>query len=215
MTKFLKNKLLILLEIMRRINVLINMENKVRNADSVEKEYNTGSWLKFKSYIDSIKTSPFTIEDIIFPKNSKNYKIGSSNYSLRVTDSLVVLDEAQYLKFKSKKLASIFDSKDSNILELGCGYGRNLISLRYHGFTGQLYGIDISPTAVKLCNEISDYFKLSITAQVLDIKNIKEDTINKSLFDIVLIYQVLEQLPKDIEAILYNVVHLFPNKKFF
>jgi len=126
-----------------------------------------------------------------------------------------VLDETQYLKFKSKKLASIFSSRDSNILELGSGYGWNLISLRYHGFTGELYGIDISPTAVQLCNEISDHLKLAIKAQVLDIKYIKKDSIDTSLFDIILIYQVLEQLPEDIEAILYNIVHLFPNKKFF
>lgn len=213
--KIVKKKLFFLIEIVRRLNIVINMDNKVRNVDLIEKEYNTGSWLNFNSYFDSIKTAPFTVEDILFPKNSTNYKVNTDIPKLRVTESLVVLDETQYLKFKSMKLASIFSSKDSNILELGSGYGWNLISLRYHGFTGKLYGIDISPNAVQLCNKISDYLKLSIKAQVLDIKYVKKDSIDTSLFDIVLVYQVLEQLPEDIEAILYNIVHSFPNKKFF
>lgn len=61
------------------------------------------------------------------------------------------------------------DKEASRVLDLGCGNGMFLVGLANEGFTGDLTGVDYSPKAVELAQNIAEDNKLSITYKVADL----------------------------------------------
>jgi SAM-dependent methyltransferase len=82
----------------------------------------------------------------------------------------VLTTPEEYLEYKAQKLGSILaEFKGSNILELGCGFGWNLATLRGYGHTGKLIGVEISPTGLNLGKEISEKYNLGIHYEELNL----------------------------------------------
>lgn len=104
------------------------------------------------------------------------------------------------------------ERSDVKVLELGCGLGANLWAVAREGF--RAYGIDIAPTAVKLCKQL-----LSDWGVVADVKvgNMTCLSFPENMFD--LIYEVLSltHLPWSEHSIVWREVYrcLKPGGKFF
>jgi len=54
---------------------------------------------------------------------------------------------------KGNLIKDFIDKKDKNILDLGCGSGRNFSSLIESGFKGKIYGVDFSQEMIKYVAE--------------------------------------------------------------
>lgn len=81
-------------------------------------------------------------------------------------------------------------AKNSRILEIGCGYGKNLLALREAGYQN-LLGIDISPDQVAYAREHLD-LPMVEQADLFDFLGSVTE-----LFDAILIIDVLEHLTTD------------------
>jgi len=80
-------------------------------------------------------------------------------------------------------------NKNCNILDIGCGYGQMLLSLREKGYTN-LNGVDISGDAVAFCKDK----KLNV-ALVTDLTDHVVDENDK--YDVIIMSHVLEHIPKE------------------
>ena len=83
-------------------------------------------------------------------------KINFDNYSKNYNDLLQEQhksfgDIEYYSKYKVTILKTLFDSKEQlNILEYGCGIGRNLKYLQESYLNSNIYGFDISQDSIKI-----------------------------------------------------------------
>ncbi len=83
-------------------------------------------------------------------------------------------------------------SKNSSILDVGCGYGRSLIELENQNYTN-LYGIDYSETMISIAKtKLSGKVTLSVSeARSLGYKS--------NFFDVVLLFAILNCITKPTE----------------
>lgn len=87
-----------------------------------------------------------------------------------------------YLKFLPEK-------KEAKILEIGAGMGRFLQFLGEAGYENFL-GVDISPESIRYCQEKG-------IKKVQLIKNITEFCVSSGNYDLIVMNDVIEHLPKD------------------
>ncbi len=80
-------------------------------------------------------------------------------------------------------------SKNSKILDIGCGLGQMLISLRKEGYT-DISGIDISPEAIEYCSANSLKVEL-----ISDLSSYVSN--GKSEYDFIIMSHVVEHLEKN------------------
>jgi len=205
-------KLMIIKFILMRIFIVLKMDTKVRGLNLVSQEYDQGAWLKQQEFFDSSIIEFDSVEQFLYKYNN-NFEISNKKF-LTVSGGLRISDIEAYKRYKAGRLIEVFPEKSVNILELGCGFGWNLAVLRDSGHTGNLYGVDISSTAINLCKKVSDKFKLSLLCDEMNILNINDLFVSNLDVDYILIYQVLEQLPKDTENVLEKLILCFPETNF-
>ncbi|MCO5260596.1 MAG: class I SAM-dependent methyltransferase [Crocinitomicaceae bacterium] len=88
-----------------------------------------------------------------------------------------------------KKLKSMGLSKNSNVLEIGCGIGTVSSLIINHCSEGQFLGCDISPESIRFANE--KYGSKNVKFIVDDMSQFTSST----LFDFVVFPDVLEHIP--------------------
>src|SRR3989344_6643995 len=81
---------------------------------------------------------------------------------------------------KGNILKDFIDKTDERILDLGCGSGRNFLSLKDAGFKGVIYGVDFSENMLKHAEENAE--KLGIKV-VLKKANVWETGFEDNFFD--------------------------------
>ncbi len=195
-----------------RIFIVLKMDTKVRDLNLVSQEYDQGAWLKQQEFFDSLIVEFGSVEQFLYKYNN-NFEISNRKF-LTVSGGLRISDIEAYKRYKAGRLVEVFPKKSVNILEVGCGFGWNLAVLRDNGYTGNLYGVDISSTAVNLCKKVSDKFKLSLLCDEMNILNLNDMSLSDLDVDYILIYQVLEQLPKHTENVLEKLISCFPETNF-
>lgn len=99
--------------------------------------------------------------------------------------------------------------KEKNILDLGCGMGRNSIKLAMSDKTCQVVGIDISPVAINIANELAEKFHTKNFKAILsDFKELQRDYVEK--FDFVLLVNMLHHTDQP-KIILENIHRALKN----
>jgi ubiquinone/menaquinone biosynthesis C-methylase UbiE len=96
------------------------------------------------------------------------------------------IDIAQEIIEKIKK------SPAKTVLDVGCGNGDLLISLRKSGFTGKLFGIDISEGLLEEAKKCNEAENLNIRFEVMDAENLK---FKDNCFDAIIAKHMLYHLP--------------------
>lgn len=93
------------------------------------------------------------------------------------------------------ELLAYFDtfSRDTKIVDLGCGQGRDVLALSRMGFT--VMGIDVSVVGIVQLNEVAHEENLSVSTEVMDYKSFTEI----SQYDIVLMNSMFHFYKKDLE----------------
>lgn len=204
----------IVYEIIRKIYMVFRMKKVSRNSATVALHYNSGSWQKKLDSFNKYKTTPNSLEGFLFEKQFASQTGLKRKLKLVNCEKLMFIEEEKYLEYKAKRLAKCIGEKYSNVLEIGCGYGWNLAVLRLYGFKGGLNGIDISKNGIELSRKISSHFSLNLHTQVKDIHELDRKFTADFKIDLILIYQVLEQLPNSTEQVLNKLIEIFPKTKF-
>lgn len=209
------NKSRIILAIARNIYLIYRLPSIDRDSKVVNDQYNQGAWKLLLAHHYNLSLLPNSLKDFLFKNAILNDRGDFGNkISLVNCGKLVMSTYEEYLKYKSMRLSRSIPIEVDSILEIGCGFGWNLASFRYNGFVGKLYGVDISENGIKLSNLISNKYNLNFETRVMDIKELDPSILSLSSVDLILIYQVLEQLPYDVEEILLKLVNTFPDTRF-
>lgn len=118
-----------------------------------------------------------------------------------------------YSRFISKAIADMDIKLDDNILDLGCGTGRNAsLMLQYLGDKGRITGVDLSPIMqAQFERRFVDEYRVTFQRQRIDVSF----DLGKR-FDIVFISFVIHGFPQEVrKVIIENVIrHLKPNGSF-
>jgi len=83
------------------------------------------------------------------------------------------------------------ENKESNILDIGCGFGLFMTTMEEKGYS-RLTGVDISKSAVELCNKRN--MNVSLIENIIDYT----DKYTGEKFDFILLSHVLEHIKKDV-----------------
>jgi ubiquinone/menaquinone biosynthesis C-methylase UbiE len=108
---------------------------------------------------------------------------------------------------------SFTDRKKLKILEIGCGQGANLWFLAKEGF--DVYGIDISPSAIEKAKEILEK-EWNIKSVKLDVQDMKNLKFNDETFDVVFdIFSIAYANYLEIENIYKKIFKILKNNGKF
>lgn len=104
---------------------------------------------------------------------------------------------------------SKFIKPDDHIVELGCGFGRHLFTLRKYGFKNKMSGSDISTNAIDVAKKINEKYDLQIDFQVADYtKKLDMDLKGKTIFT----YATIEQVKDRIDDAIKNIIDSEPKQ---
>ena len=205
------NRIMMFKKITYDILLLLFSRRKKRDFKIVESEYEDYAWFNveknLENFIRSGNSNPAEfLFDFAFPRRS----------FLAVMEKIRFVDSSEYYRYKANKLNKLSVFFGDSILEIGSGFGSNLMALRISGYRGQLFGIDISDRGVNIANQLSNYFNLELSIKKQDILKLDmNNTREYQEVNSILIYQVIEQIPNDVRVFIQNLLTLFPSKKFF
>lgn len=182
-------------------------EKQKRNKRFVETVYENGVYRHLKE----IKLWNLSLDDVLridFSNVDEQDKkiIYEKNYEL-VRNYRNSIWEKWQDEFYRK--ISRFIEPDDHIVELGCGYGRNLFVLRKFGIKNKMSGFDISNNAISVAKEINKKFDLGIDFGVFDYtKKIETDLEAKTVFT----YATLEQVKYGLKNAIENIINAKPKQ---
>lgn len=181
--------------------------HSTRTKEIVLKSYDQSTWKKIleKEPWKNAKTLTIFVDtpmEKIFGDNIENKWLGVINGKLSLfsynTKSKL---QKQLLTETLKK----FVKNNDKIIEIGCGYGRNLFSLRDQGFQNEITGYDFSENSISAAKKINNYFNSEINFDVVDMtkdlrsKNLK----NKLIFT----FHSFEQIKYDTKTVIEDLIN--------
>lgn len=102
-----------------------------------------------------------------------------------------------------------FIELDDDIVELGCGYGRNLFVLKNYGIKNRMSGYDISSNGIEVAQQINKKFNMDIDFGVFDYtQKFEMDLKGKTIFT----YASLEQVKYGLEKAIDNIINAQPKQ---
>jgi ubiquinone/menaquinone biosynthesis C-methylase UbiE len=126
---------------------------------------------------------------------SSNVNLIYDNYSDKGEEQRAYASRATGLEFHfTKKLLEEFVTKQSKVIEIGCGTG--YYGMYLHDKCKEYMGVDLTPENIELFNEKIEKEKINnITAMVGDATNLLG--INENEFDVVLVFGPMYHLPPE------------------
>jgi SAM-dependent methyltransferase len=183
-----------------------------RTRGKVAEEYDVGRWSKIRenaAWNDERDLRRYLINDRTNAQSGQLIaKVAGSARRVSVND---------YYEYRVEAFAELlgrFFARDSEIVELGCGYGYNLFSLAVSWPQARLHGFDISPNAVQATQEIADHFGLKdrVTADVLDATDGKHPNFERLRDRNLFTFFCIEQIPYDVGKVVENILAHRPRR---
>lgn len=177
-----------------------------RDAGRVRAEYDDGYW---KNVLAARRwESCRTVEEFLNPS-------GKGWRTCKIDNRFVRASHADYYRYRSERLASILAASTEagcEIVEIGCGYGANLLALSSSARWPALMGLDVSPTAIRAAREIASHFGLANRLRFEEANITRLTDTARSLLQnrVVFTYYCLEQLPRDTATAIQNLIDTRP-----
>lgn len=187
---------------------LIRKEN--RSQEKVEEDYEKGLYQKYvDSKIWSQDLTDISIIGLTDPIRLKENKLSYYRYNQEILKDSYMNIWKQWETEFVETFGKFIDEKDE-IVELGCGYGKNLFALRRNNFKNKMIGNDISKNAIIIAKKLNEKFNSNIEFTTLDMtSNYSKDIIeNKTVFT----YGALEQTKYQLEIILKKLIDSNPKQ---
>jgi trans-aconitate methyltransferase len=172
-----------------------------RKREQVSSDYERGEWAQQLAQKRWLNVA--SLEEYLIPRSTRKI-------TALVDGRVTRLTIADYYAFRARKLNDIISANDggaSELVELGCGTGKNLCTLAMSGRWSKLRGFDISETGLRVAGEAKAHFGLD----QIELGHV--DLLDPSLAQApylrdatVFSYLCLEQLPNAGEQILRNLV---------
>ncbi len=181
-------------------------QRRRRTADVVRAEYNDGSWravLAAERWRGHESLIGFLAD------------VEPGCRIAKIEGAYVRIDNAEYYRYRGKVLAAVLapHAPDDELVELGCGWGMNLFSLCVHGGWRQLFGLDISPNAVRVGTEVAGFFGLSdVHFNLLDLTDTSHPGFSVLRGRTVFTYYCLEQLKYSTASIVDSILRAGPRR---
>lgn len=137
------------------------------------------------------------------------------------------MDVEAYYAFRSRKLVDVLSANDggaSELIEIGCGAGRNLFTLAASGRWKHIHGFDISPTGLTVIGEVAARFGITnVSASPIDLLDESYRDRPELKGATAFSYYCLEQLPAHAESVIRRLVaagvrrglHIEPSLELF
>jgi len=182
-----------------------------KTRDHVKAAYNEGpykkllqdrSWTKIKTLEEHVSTNFF------YPQIEKN-----TIHNVLLNGEIHSCTDFEYTKILRKQFADNLKNylNSNTIIELGCGNGKHLFSLRAFGFKNNMEGYDISQNAIKSCRLKNDYFDSDIKFDTLDLTT-ELESLGTLKNKIVFSAHSLEQLKRYTDKIILDLIKLKPKR---
>lgn len=195
------------LRIYKDVVVGVMFRRYKRNYDVVDEFYDSGIYNSLKQNelwnlsLDDILLIDFSNideKDKVIVYENKNKLV--RNYRNHIWNSV----QDEFVQKISK-----FVKPDDHIVELGCGYGRHLFTLRKYGFKNKMSGSDISSNAIDVAKKINEKHDLKINFQVADYtKKLDMDLKGTTIFT----YATIEQVKDRVEDAIKNIINSEPKQ---
>lgn len=182
---------------------------RTRTAHIVASEYDQGHWsnvLRDQAWLRA--------------KSVKDFLAGSSDAQMicRIDGHVVSARATDYYRYRMGALARLLSElagpDTRHILELGSGFGYNLLSLMDSGPFETGTGLELSPTGIDAARQAAAHFGLGdrLSFDTLDLTDAAHPNFGRIAGQTCFTYFVLEQIPYDIEAVIGNIVAARPRR---
>jgi SAM-dependent methyltransferase len=149
--------------------------------------------------------------------NLEAFLVGTSQRPLlALVDALSCrLSEADYMRYRLGALTRLVArglGEEMPLVELGCGYGYNLLSLSLAYPQRRFLGLDISPTGIAAARAIAAWFGLAhrIEFGAIDLTDPGDGNFGRLKGKGVLTFFCLEQVPIHVEGVLRRIAAAAP-----
>ncbi len=134
----------------------------------------------------------------------------------KVDGRVVAIRRDDYGRLRMRRLHALFSNlagDTDELVELGCGSGRNLFSLALGGGWSDLRGFDISPNAIAAARAIAAYFGLErITFGDIDLTSLDHPNWSEVAGRVVFTCFCIEQIPDKVEQAVENILAARPRR---
>jgi hypothetical protein len=181
-------------------------KNVRRTHDVVDSEYNSGEWgriLGERAWLRANTLEQFLIGDNASPRLAK------------VDDQIVRVNTSDYYRYRIGALSELISRHAggaTSLLELGAGFGYNLLSLSLDPLWSSLRGFDIAPNGIEAGQQIAAHFALSdrISFDRIDLTDAGDARFEELAGATVFTYFCIEQIPYAVEAVVENIIRARP-----
>jgi hypothetical protein len=179
-----------------------------RTADVVNSEYNLLNWQKVLAAKAWTKAKDLT--EFLIPVNPKR--------DLRkVNNQICRIGAQEYYRYRNAALGDLIarhSGAAGQIVELGAGYGYNLLSLHLSHPEWSLKGFDIAPNGIAAGRQITSHFGLSdkISLDRIDLTNGSDPNFSAITGEVVFTYFCIEQIPYDVGKVVENIIAARPKR---
>jgi SAM-dependent methyltransferase len=113
------------------------------------------------------------------------------------------VDVADFHGWRARKICQVlgtFYDPGQPVVELGCGYGKNLLALWQGGFR-HLTGCDVSPSGIAAAREQAAHFGVRLELQLLDLTDLASPAWSCVAGRVAFTHYAMEQLPRHLDAV--------------
>lgn len=179
---------------------------KRRTKDVVKSEYDTRT---YKPYLDKkIWLNYNNLTEYL--ENEFSFTVSGENFVGKIDNKIVQILKSEYYRYHFQIFRGLLKEaagSQDDLVELGCGIGRNIFLLASENHWGELYGYDISKNAVQSAHEITRHFNLThVNFDDMDLTNSRDPNFKKLSGKVVYTYYCLEQLKHSIPEIIERLI---------
>lgn len=190
----------------------LTMRPVQRTRNKVSQEYDGGHWTKVRE--DAAWSAEQDLRRYLI---NDRVNTGTGQLVAQVDGKARRISVLDYYTYRLGALAELFGryfAPESQIVELGCGYGYNLFSLAVNWPKAQFQGFDISGNAVQATQRIAQHFGLQdrIQADVLDATDGKHPNFEKIRGRNLFTFFCIEQIPYDVGKVIENLLAHGPKR---
>jgi hypothetical protein len=183
-------------------------KNIRRTRDIVASEYNLGEWgriLSERAWLAEPTLDAFLIGRNDAPRLAK------------VDGRIVRIATSDYYRYRISALSELLArhaGKTSSLLELGAGFGYNLLSLSLDPYWSRLRGFDIAPNGIEAGRQIAGHFQLAdrISFDRIDLTDANDPRFQEVKDSTVFTFFCIEQIPYSVEAVVENILRARPER---
>lgn len=189
-----------------------------RTKQKVTSDYDQGEWadlLRDRKWERSKSLDEYLVPDV------------KGRMKVLIDNRIHELEPEAYYALRSRKLVDVLSANDggaAELIEIGCGAGRNLFTLAASGRWSHIHGVDISPTGLTVISEVAARFGIStVSASKIDLLDENYSDHPELKGSTAFSYYCLEQLPAHAETVIHRLlaagvrrgIHIEPSLELF